>query len=562
MDGTAFVGKVRNSSGFEPDENIFESIWGEYESVIVESLITSFGLDFIVRDQHGGDVDTILNVRKIENDPNKYKNLKIEIDPNMKYKNSQNKAAYDGIGHYDKPMANAYHATEQYKQINAKASEQKTNGELIDSYTGKKVARNANIDLDHVISAKEIHDDPGRILAGLDGKDLANCEENLCPTDRSINRSMRQTDMDDYLGKWKDSQAVRQARINELKAKNTLTDKERNELDKLNKLEEIDPELMKKENEKARKAYEAKVNKAYYTSGKFVKDTAIAAGKRGVEMGVRQALGFIFMEIWFCTKEELQTMPAGSELGEMIEAVGRGIKKGLERAKTKYKELLAKIAEGFGAGALSSLTTTICNIFFTTAKNLVKCIRQVYASVIQAGKVLLFNPDNLMFGDRIKAATVILATGASVLLGTAVGEVIENTPIGKAPVVGEIVKVFCSSMVSGLLSCTLLIFLDRSKFINRIIFELNRIPSDVNNYAQIADAMEQLAAKLSDIDIELFRKETERFADSAELISKCNDDDELNAVLYDTYKALDIQIPWEGDFDSFMGNKSNKLVFS
>ena len=34
------------------------------------------------------------------------------------------------------------------------------------------------------------------------------------------------------------------------------------------------------ENEKARKAYEAKLNKAYYTSPKFVKDTAIAAGKK------------------------------------------------------------------------------------------------------------------------------------------------------------------------------------------------------------------------------------------------------------------------------------------
>ena len=47
-----------------PNEPIMQSIFQQYERVLVESLITSFGLDFIVKDQHGGDVDTIFNVRK------------------------------------------------------------------------------------------------------------------------------------------------------------------------------------------------------------------------------------------------------------------------------------------------------------------------------------------------------------------------------------------------------------------------------------------------------------------------------------------------------------------
>lgn len=68
MDGTAFVAELRNGPDMEPEDNVFRSIWAEYERVILQSLVTSFGLDFLVHDQHGGDVDTIHNVREIGSD--------------------------------------------------------------------------------------------------------------------------------------------------------------------------------------------------------------------------------------------------------------------------------------------------------------------------------------------------------------------------------------------------------------------------------------------------------------------------------------------------------------
>lgn len=546
MASSTFVGAIQDSTEFDPEKNVFQSIWEEYERVIIESLITSFGLDFIVHDQHGGDVDTIHNVREMSK------------DPELRYKNKQNQENYENRGKYN---SNAYHEDKDYIRINAEYSKNKKEGKLTDAYTGNKAAKNANIDLDHIIAAKEIHDDPGRVLAGLDGVDLANNKDNLAPTDRNINRSMQQKDMEKYLEQWKQKQPERQSRIKELKGQSELSDKERKELAKLEKLEEIDPDLMMDEYKKAKKFYEAKVNRAYYTSPKFVKDTAVAAGKRGAEMGLRQALGFIFTEIWFCAKAELQNMPAGTGLEEMLTAVGRGIKLGIKSAKTKYKELFTKVEEGVTAGVLSSLTTTICNIFFTTAKEIVKNIRQIYASVVQAGKVLLFNPDNLMFGDRIKTASVIMATGASVLAGiaaeTAVGGILE-----KIPIIGPIATTFCSCLVSGLLSCTLLIFLDRSKFMNTLIAAMNKVPSEVNNYAEIADIMEELAAKIADIDIVEFKKETEKFRSIAEQISYCKDDNDLNKTLLLAYEELNISIPWNGEFDEFMNKDTNRMVFS
>ena len=184
-----FMAELNNGMVPDPKENVFASIWNEYERVIIKSLITSFGLDFLVKDQHGGDVDTIHNVRQIGK------------DSEMSYKNKNNQNDYENRGEYNSV---AYHQDSRYKAINKRMSESKKNGTLVDSYTGKKVARNADYDLDHAVSANEIHNDPGRILAGLSGEELANCEENLKPTARSINRSMQDQDMEVYLKKWEE----------------------------------------------------------------------------------------------------------------------------------------------------------------------------------------------------------------------------------------------------------------------------------------------------------------------------------------------------------------------
>lgn len=535
---TAFVNGIKKGYGIDPEENVFAGIWSEYERVIVESLITSFGLDSFIKDQHGGDVDTIHNVREIGK------------DSQMQYKNAQNKADYDNRGEYD---AAAYHSDPAFTRTKSTARKEfDENGTKIpDAYVdgndliprnNKTIPREHQGQLDHVMSAKEIHDDPGRVLAGLDGIELANNPGNLRYTNACLNLNKSDMSVEEYIA-WCEANP-----------------------DKVNwgggKGEPLPEDVkanLRKEYNRAKKEYDAKLTRAYYTSPKFAKDMAVAASKRGVEMGLRQVVGFIFAEVWFVTKEEMQAIPSHSDLQVMLKTAGRGIKKGFESAMKKYEVLLDKFKDGAIAGTLSSITITICNIFFTTAKNLVRCIRQVYASIVEAGKILLFNPDELMFGDRIKAASVVMATGASVLVGTLVGEALEKTSVGAIPVVGGVIKVFVSSMVSGLLSCTFLIFVDRGKFMNRLIAALNLIPSEVNNYKEIADAMEELAAKLENLDIAKFKAETAQYRNIAIQISNCEDEDELNDYLMSAYKVLGINIPWKGKFD--LGDKSNLLVY-
>lgn len=333
------------------------------------------------------------------------------------------------------------------------------------------IPRNRQAQLDHVIAAEQVHNDPGRILAGLDGKDLANSPDNLRFTNAALNRNMSNMSVEEYI-QWCEAHP----------AKVNWNGKKGEPLP-----EDVKAQL-RKEYQQAKASMDAKINRTYYTSFKFLKDSARAMGLRGAQMGARQAVGFVFLEMWMAAEEELRKIRPGSKLKEMLEAVAEGIKKGLENAKAKYKEVLAQFGQGFVSGALASLTTTICNIFFTTAKNLGRCIRQISASVVEAGRVLLFNPDSLMLGDRLKTASVILATGASVLVGTAVGELIGKTPIAAIPGVGPFVQAFCSTLVSGLLSCTFLIFLDRSSFMNRLIDAMNSVDQTISNYREIADA--------------------------------------------------------------------------
>ena len=57
MQATNYVYAVGNGFIVDPEESVRDSIFQQYERVLVESLITSFGLDFLVHDRVGGDVE-------------------------------------------------------------------------------------------------------------------------------------------------------------------------------------------------------------------------------------------------------------------------------------------------------------------------------------------------------------------------------------------------------------------------------------------------------------------------------------------------------------------------
>lgn len=558
---------VRQIDGtYSADTNVYNSIFEQYERVLIQSLITSFGLDFLVSDQHGGDVDTVHNVRQIG------------MDEQMKYKNKKNEEAYNNRGAYDEQTKLDYHDTNPNFTTKKSKARQEYNehGTLIkDVYTNKDlrytkastVPKDLRVELDHVVECKAIHEDRGRILSGLSGIDLANSDDNLAWTNKSLNASM---------GSWAKQKNEKWKKEHGCDAPLSEVDMEAyireggfdNYLKNHPEININDPEATKErmleQYRKSRKAYEKKINRAYYTSSAFFKDTAKAAGKVGVAMGLRQALGLVFSEIWFAVRDEIKQ---GKKDGNaLFNSIALGVKRGLENAKVKYKELWHKFIEGAVGGVLASLTTTLCNIFFTTAKNVVRIIRQSWASLVEATKILLFNSDFLPFGERLRAAAKIIATGASIVAGTMVGDLIAKTGVAAIPVVGNIVQTFCSTLVTGILSCSLLYLLDRNSTINKIVQVLNSIPTVddiVVYYRTQAMLLEEYCAKLMDIDLATFQKETQSYSEAVSILEKANNEQELNIALRTVCARLDIKLPIGShkDMNSFMADPNSKLKF-
>lgn len=504
----------------EIEDDLMGGIFKQYEKVVIDSLITSFGLNFIMNDKYGGDVDTIHNVRQIGK------------DEKIAYKNKANQISYTNRGEYN---SSAYHSHKNYIETNRELKIQKNNGTAIDAYTGMKIGIRDKSDLDHTIAAKEIHDDAGRVLSGRSGVELANMKENLNATNPSINRSKKMDTMDIHIKKKGDNYDEK-----------TISN-------------------MKKADKIARKTYEKEISR-YYTEPKFLKEASKAALSSGVKMGSQQVLGFIFTEVWLEARSEFNKIKGDFDLATFLKSMGNAIKRGFTNAKSKYKEVLSRLKDGVVAGILSNLTTTICNIFFTTAKNTARIIRQSWASLVQALKILFINPDGLPFGERIRAVVKILATTASIIVGTLVSTAIQESGIGKIPVIGNSIQLFFGSLVTGLMTCTLLHFLDKNETVNKLVRTITLLHADgidiaTEYFRNEAKKFEIYAAKLMEIDLAKFRKETEVYNNFVVKMENIKDDKELNNVLKEAYKQLDIKLPWQGSFDEFMSCKSNTLVF-
>lgn len=80
-------------------------------------------------------------------------------------------------------------------------------------------------------------------------------------------------------------------------------------------------------------------------------------------------------------------------------------------------------------------------------------------------------------------------------------------------------------------------------------------------YIRINQALALYLSQLEKIDYEQFRKETEQYNKMLVLIKNTSNEKELNAVLRNEYKVMGLQLPYDGEFDDFMNDKSSVLEF-
>lgn len=543
---TRFVSGIDSNLIVNDKKETKKSIFKEYERVIIDSLLQTFGLDFIILDQYGGDVDTIHNLEQVGD------------NSRMSVKNSETRHKYEARGEYD---SHKYHSDKQYIARNREFSKQRKSGGIKDAYT--KETLHASHDLDHIISAKSMHDNASVYATSLDPVTLVNSDDNLVPTISSVNRSKGAKSVSQFLSDWESTREMRQTKIKELRNKTILTDKERKQLKKYEELEKLKPEEVKKLYNKSKQSMDNKLNKDYYTSSKFAKDTTKAALKLGGKMAIKQVIGFVLVEVWFSVKERI-SFCSGDSLKSFFSEILEGIKEGFTKAKNKYKEIISKIKEGLLSGIIASLMTTLTNTVKTLLESSVKILRHASSAIVQSIKVLFFDKHN-SWQEKIHAVLVLLATSASTIIGSLIGGYLAST-LSNIPIVGDLLVIFIEIFISGMLSCTLIYFIDKWNIAKKIVDFIQSL--DVNPFGEYVESMKQrvaayeaYVAKLLEVDVDSVVRETKRYAQVVSILQSGNDDAVTNYELKTLFKDLEITLPWKGDFSSFMSDKNSQLVF-
>lgn len=435
----------------------FDTMVGGLKTSVLQNIAGPFGLGKFISayDKTGGNVDTVHNVRK------------------GIYGTDKEKKRYEERGEYDD---RPYHSHDDYIAANRAMKEKFENGSLVDEYTGEKFSKSTQNDsqlkrsLDHVVSAREVHEDAGRVLAGLDEPKLANKAENFAATAKTINSSKKASKPEDFLLKLQSEAKARKAEIAALEKKGeALTDHEKGHLTKLRKQDKVKAKLLEAKTAEARAAIDSEINRTYYTSAKFAGSAAKSGGKEGAKAGIQQAFGEILVEFFAAVFDELNDLYRnGKSEQTILREIGARFKKIKKRVLGKWKNVLVAFKDGFISGLLSSLLTTLINAFVTTGQRLVRMIRQGFMSLLSAIKMLLFPPKGMTRRQAMHESSKLVVSAGIVVGGIALEEVVSKqlAAVPGINLIGEAVTGALVGSATALVTAFACYLLDRADFFN------------------------------------------------------------------------------------------------
>lgn len=359
----------------------------------IDAVVGHFGLAAVVlNSKDGGNVNTTHNVRRVDENG----------EPAPIYANDIERQRYENRGEYDSAH---YHADKNYIAINKEQGELKKQGKSVDYMTGKKIKANDNTDLDHIVSAKTIHDDPALVLAGIDGAEVANTRDNLALTDSTLNRSKKAMTADEFIAHKKRSLAE----LDKISKTRDLTDKEK---ERKAKLESIDDDKLRENYAKSKKNIDKKADKTYYTSAKPYKEALITGGIDAGKMALHSAIGMILKEFIEGMSIELKTLfkEFGNEsLGDIFKRFKERLEKIWANLRVRWKDIIAGSFEAGIVAFFGNLVVFVINIVFTTFKRTVQIIRAGFTSLYQAVKKLF--DKNTPQNERLFEASKIFVAG-------------------------------------------------------------------------------------------------------------------------------------------------------
>lgn len=353
-----------------------QKLFADCQQQVVSQIIGPFGLSSAMfEDRNGGNVTTLHNFSRDDAD---------YIADKDKSSYEQSKKDYDRNEYSDPTFAK-------------KSKEHRAKGK--DGYTGKDCAPE-NMDLDHVTSLKTISQNKKVHLAletgnGLEKvKEMANSDENLVTTHKSINRSKGEGSVDD------------------------LQERKGEEF-------ELDPELVAEAKKKSEQHIASTIDTALLKKQSV--ELLQTGGKQAATMSVRQALGLLLTELVNGLFNEFKLLISegvrdGNTLfGEIRQRLTRII----ESVAKKIPDAIGQTFQGGISGFMSNLLTFLINNFVSTAKRFVTVIREGLLGLFRAFKIIFFPPKHMTSDQALQEGLKILTT----VLFTSLGQLLNETVV-------------------------------------------------------------------------------------------------------------------------------------
>ena len=355
---------------------------------------------------------------------------------------------------------------ERYTTAKNKMKQQQQNGELVDSYTGIEFQKNDKMNVDHVVPRKKLFDNARRKQAGLSVEQLANKEENLQPTNESLNKSKGEKSNKEYI-------LNRKGREKDLIEANKKDNKkiENSNLSDLEKKSQI-----KKNNKKLQDKLDANTDKMLETQAKaekaINKDIVIGATKQIGEKAGKDALKVMAISALFTLLREIM-----NGLVRFFKSKKKSMDNFLSEMKNSIKGFFKKILNFIQTGASSFIGTIVSEIFgpiVSTITKLASAIKQSISSVSEAIRYLLDKKNrNVSFPIKIMQVGKIIIAGLTGIVALGLGEVIEKglgtilpaLSLIQIPLLGSlanIIGIFMGAVVSGIIGAIAIHFIQKA----------------------------------------------------------------------------------------------------
>ena len=397
---------------------------------------------------------------------------------------------------YNKAIADAIMQDEKYKEANKAMKQQHQDGTLTDGYTGKVMDATDKPNLDHVVPRKELYDNDRRKQAGIDTKDLANKEENLVPTNESLNKSKKEKSNKQYV---KDREQREEALKKKAGAAHEKIDQSnKSDVEKRLEHEKVDKRLQDKldADDKMMLDADAKARNA------INKDIAVGAAKQTAKKAGKDALKAMAVAALF---DLLKSIMNG--LVRFFKEKHKSFKLFLAEMRESIKRFISHISSFVRTGASSVIGTVITEIFgpvVSMFKKLASFIKQGVSSIVEAVHYLTAKENrNKPLSIKIAQVGKIVTAGLTAAGAIVAGELIEKALLQIPIMAVEIPLLGSLANITGIFLASLLCGVVGAIVINRIDQHIAKQQRNDNLDSQMVKKNEILQTQDKLIDIKV-----------------------------------------------------------